>query len=159
MVGKLENKIRTENNIRNILSDLPNSVSDYYYNLSVYSEPKTCEDYIKKIRKFLNLVGTDYMRPTFDLMNANNIFATYDKKKQQVIDILNRVEEMQKQEESSKIKLPINGNDIINELHVKNGKHIGIILDKVRDAYFENPNITKDEAFEIAEATIKALTV
>ena len=113
----------------------------------------------KKIRKFLNLVGTDYMRPTFDLMNANNIFATYDKKKQQVIDILNRVEEMQKQEESSKIKLPINGNDIINELHVKNGKHIGIILDKVRDAYFENPNITKDEAFEIAEATIKALTV
>lgn len=61
MVGKLENKIRTENNIKNILSDLPNSVSDYYYNLSVYSEPKTCEDYIKKIRRFLSFcnISTD----------------------------------------------------------------------------------------------------
>ena len=104
----------------------------------------------KKIRKFLNLVGDD-ISPTVDLMNANNIHRTYDKKKRQVLDILNRIEELEDIDKATNVKLPINGADIMKEFKLKPSPLIGMLLEAVKEEYFENPNITKDEAFEIVE--------
>ena len=112
----------------------------------------------KKIRKFINLTGED-LGATVDLMNANNLHCTYGKKKRQVLDILNRIEEMEDAEKAANVKLPINGNDIIKEFKIKPSPTIGILLEAVKDAYFENPNMTKDEAFEIVENKLKSLTV
>ena len=112
----------------------------------------------KKIRKFINLTGDD-LGATVDLMNANNLHCTYGKKKRQVLDILNRIEEMEDAEKAANVKLPINGNDIMKEFNIKGGPNIGILLEAVKDAYFENPNMTKDEAFELVEAKLKSLTV
>ena len=112
----------------------------------------------KKIRKFLNLVGDD-ISPTVDLMNANNIHRTYDKKKRQVLDILNRIEELEDIDKATNVKLPINGADIMKEFKLKGGPTIGILIEAVKEAYFENPNMTKDEAFEIVENKLKNLTV
>ena len=112
----------------------------------------------KKIRKFINLTGED-LGATVDLMNANNLHCTYGKKKRQVLDILNRIEEMEDAEKAANVKLPINGNDIMKEFKIKGGPNIGILLEAVKDAYFENPNMTKDEAFEIVENKLKSLTV
>ena len=112
----------------------------------------------KKIRKFINLTGDD-LGATVDLMNANNIHCTYGKKKMQVLDILNRIEEMEDAEKASNIKLPINGNDIMKEFNLKGGPNIGILIEAVKDAYFENPNMTKDEAFGIVENKLKSLTL
>ena len=112
----------------------------------------------KKIRKFINLTGED-LGATVDLMNANNLHCTYGKKKRQVLDILNRIEEMEDAEKAANVKLPINGNDIQQYFSIKPSPTIGILLEAVKDAYFENPNMTKDEAFEIVENKLKNLTV
>lgn len=112
----------------------------------------------KKIRKFINLTGED-LGATVDLMNANNLHCTYGKKKRQVLDILNRIEEMEDAEKAANVKLPINGNDIQQYFSIKPSPVVGIALETVKDAYFENPNMTKDEAFEIVENKLKSLTV
>ena len=104
----------------------------------------------KKIRKFVSLCG-EHVLVTMDLMHANNIHSTYGKKKRQALDILNRIEELDAIEEDKKIKLPVNGNDLIKELGIKKGPVIGILLNSIKDAYFENPNITREECLKIAK--------
>lgn len=48
----------------------------------------------------------------------------------------------------------------MKEFKIKGGRpNIGILLEAVKDAYFENPNMTKDEAFGIVENKLKSLTV
>ena len=128
----------------------------FHRGFAVYADGVLPPD--KKIRKFINLTGED-LGATVDLMNANNLHCTYGKKKRQVLDILNRIEEMEDAEKAANVKLPINGNDIIKEFKIKPSPTIGILLEAVKDAYFENPNMTKDEAFEIVENKLKSLTV
>lgn len=110
----------------------------------------------KKIRKFVNLVG-DHIGTTVDLMNANNTHCTYGKKKTQALLILNRLEKLDEVEETKNIKLPVDGHDLI-ELGLR-GKTIGKMLNLVKDAYFENPQITKEECLEIVKKEIKVLAV
>lgn len=52
MQGRIEHRIKTENNIQNILLDLPDFVTAYYYNIASSTTAKTCETYIKQIRGF-----------------------------------------------------------------------------------------------------------
>lgn len=111
----------------------------------------------KKLRKFMNLCGEE-IGTVVDLMNANNQHTTYDKKKRQVFDILNRIEELEDIEKMANIKLPINGKEIMTKFRIKAGPIIGVLLEAVKDAYFENPKITKDECFEVVENKIKSLT-
>jgi tRNA nucleotidyltransferase/poly(A) polymerase len=111
----------------------------------------------KKIRKFVNLCG-DEIGTVVDLMNANNQHVTFDKKKRQVLDILNRIEELEEIEKMTNIKLPISGSDIMTEFRLKASPLIGILLEAVKDAYFENPNITKDECFGVVEKKLKSIT-
>lgn len=59
MQGRIEHRIRTENNIKKILRELPECVTNYYYNLATSREPKTCEEYIKKIRNFLYFISDE----------------------------------------------------------------------------------------------------
>lgn len=110
----------------------------------------------KKIRKFVNLVG-EHIGTTVDLMNANNTHCTYGKKKTQALLILNRLEKLDEEEETKNVKLPVDGNDLI-ELGLR-GKTIGKMLNLVKDAYFENPQITKEECLELVKKEIKVLAV
>lgn len=126
----------------------------FHRGFAVYADGVLPPD--KKIRKFINLTGED-LGATVDLMNANNLHCTYDKKKRQVLDILNRIEEMEDAEKAANVKLPINGNDIQQYFSIKPSPVVGIALEKVKDAYFENPNMTKDEALEIVEKLLKTI--
>lgn len=128
----------------------------YHRVFTNYADGVTPPD--KKIRKFINLVG-EHIGTTMDLMNANNLHCTYGKKKRQALDILNRMEELDKIEEVKNVKLPINGVEIMKHLHIKGSPIVGILLDKVKDAYFENPNITKEECLKVVEEEIKVLAV
>lgn len=112
----------------------------------------------RKIRKFINLCGEE-IGTVVDVMNANNQHTTYDKKKRQVLDLLNRIEELEDIEKMANIKLPIDGKDIMLEFRLKAGPKIGMLLNEVKEAYFENPNITKDECFDIVNKKLKSLTV
>jgi tRNA nucleotidyltransferase/poly(A) polymerase len=122
----------------------------------IYADGVTPPD--KKLRRFINMCGDD-IGTTLDLMNANNLHQTYDKKKRQVLDILARMEELETLEESKNVKLPVDGKDIMAEFNLKSGPHIGKLMDKLKDAYFENPNITKEECFKLVEQEIKVLAV
>ena len=59
MNGRLEHSIRTGNNIQNMLQSMPVYVTEYYYSIVASTEPKTCEDYLRKIRKFLLFINND----------------------------------------------------------------------------------------------------
>ena len=128
----------------------------YHRVFTNYADGVTPPD--KKIRKFINLVG-EHIGTTIDLMNANNLHCTYGKKKKQALDILNRMEELDKIEEINNVKLPISGNDIMKEFNLKGGPIIGKILERLKDAYFDNPNITKEECFKLAQEQIEVLVV
>ena len=108
----------------------------------------------KWIRRFINKVGDD-IGTAIDLMNANNLNRAYGKKKIQVLNILDRMEELEELEKMANVKLPINGKEIMEKFSLKPSPLIGILLDEVKDKYFENPTLTKEEAFELVENVLK----
>ena len=124
----------------------------YHSFFASYTDGYTPPD--AKIRRFLNATG-DNDAITLDLIEANNLHVTFNKKKSQVFGILKRMEELEESDKVKNIKLPIDGNDIIKEFNLKSGPRIGILLDAVKEAYFENPDITKDECFEVVEFKLK----
>ena len=70
MNGRLEHSIRTGNNIQNILKTMPSYMTEYYYSITSSTEPKTCEDYIRKIKKFLYFINKDIHK--IDLMSITD---------------------------------------------------------------------------------------
>ena len=136
-----------------VINSVENSIK-YHRFFDIYGDGVVPPD--KKIRKFASLCGEN-IGAVVDLMNANNLHRTYNKKKSQVIDIISRMEEMDELEKEKDIKLPITGSDIIS-LGVR-GRTVGRILNKIKDAYFENPKITKEECLEIAKHEVEVLTV
>lgn len=59
MQGRLENKIKREKTIMQILNDMPKYVTEYYYNLSSSRESSSCLEYIRKIKKFLLYIDSN----------------------------------------------------------------------------------------------------
>ena len=124
---------------------------DYF---SIYPDGVAPSD--KKTRKFINTCG-DHLAITLDLMNANNCHKVYGNKPKQVLCIINQIEKLNEVEKMANLKLPINGNDLQKEFKLKKGPWIGTILNEIKEAYFENPNITKDECFGLAEEILKKI--
>lgn len=71
MDGRLENKIKRERRIKNILNDYPQYLTDYYYNIANHNESSTCLEYIKKNSRFLK-----YCDDCIDNFNIKNISDT-----------------------------------------------------------------------------------
>lgn len=59
MIGRTENRIKTENSINAILATLPDCVTYYYYSIASGLEPKACLEYVKKIRNFLSYIDNN----------------------------------------------------------------------------------------------------
>ena len=113
-----------------------------------------------KIRKLINSCGSNVnLTTTLDLMNANNLCRAYNKKKIQVLDIMRRIEELDQTDEMTDVKLPVNGNDLIKELGIKSGPNIGMILNELKEEYFDNPDITREECLQRAREIIMSLAV
>ena len=111
------------------------------------------------MRRFMNNCG-DCVYTVVDLMNASYMHDDKADKRKPMM-VLKKVEELKKMEEekASKSKLPINGKDIMKEFKLKKGPHIGILLDVVKDAFFENPKISKDECFNLVRDKIHTMAV
>lgn len=58
MKGRLEHSLKIETNIREILSELPQYVTEYYYEFKSGRQPTACREYIRKISKFLNFIDS-----------------------------------------------------------------------------------------------------
>ena len=62
MKGRLENEIKIERNITTTLSKMPYYASEWYINLKASKrEPSSCNDFINKLKRFLQFINNDIM--------------------------------------------------------------------------------------------------
>lgn len=59
MKGRAEHSLKIKNNINQLLKEMPECVSDFYYNMQISKEPTTCLEYLRKIKSFLDYANCD----------------------------------------------------------------------------------------------------
>lgn len=102
----------------------------------------------KTLRKFVASVG-DNLEYVLDVIHADNIsHAGKTAMINQINNVRERLKTLNMNVRKENIKLPINGNDLI-QLGLKPSPLFREILDAVQDAWYENPNMTKEDALEI----------
>jgi hypothetical protein len=106
----------------------------------------------KTLRKFSVSTG-EHLNNILDLIHADNTsHSGKSAMPNQVNYIKQRLEKLNAPVGSKfEVKLPVNGNDIKSALGIKEGPLVGKILDDIKEIWFENPNLTKEEAIEIAK--------
>lgn len=62
MKGRFEHSLQIEKNIKEILSTLPQYVTEYYYEFKSGRQPTACREYIRKITKFLYFINSDNVK-------------------------------------------------------------------------------------------------
>lgn len=134
-----------------IVNSVKNIIKNHRYFKSL-NDGKMPSD--KQIRKFINACGDDLV-PTLDVMQSN--FLNDDVPANDILKLLNRIEELIEKDDIRNIKLPISGKDLMEKFNLKTSPKIGLLLEHLKEVYFENPNITKDECFAIAEEKLKNL--
>jgi len=107
----------------------------------------------KLLRKFRTDVG-EYFEAVLDVIHADNISHGNG------FNLPNQIPEIRKRfinldDQKSEPNLPINGNDIMEILRISPGPEVGKVLNLVKEAWFENPDITKKEAIEIIKRVVK----
>lgn len=109
----------------------------------------------KVLRKFHAALG-EHLNIALDLIHADNIsHAPLWCMPNQINLIKERYAELKaKGEDNSKIKLPVNGNDIMEALQISKSPKIGKYLNTIKEAYLDNPNITKEECLQLVKETI-----
>lgn len=106
----------------------------------------------KTLRKFKLEMG-EHLDDILSVIHADNIcHAEASSMPNQVAHIKERLKNLDIQ--VSKPNLPINGNDLIG-MGVPKGPIFTNILSAITDAWYENPNITKEEAIQIVRNIIK----
>jgi len=109
----------------------------------------------KFAKKFMKACDK-YTEHVLDVINANNKAQVFGKKVKQVPNFRNviaavKASEEQKLKVKNKPKPPINGSDIMNELHIKTGVKVGKLLDMVKVEFEKNPKLTRDECLAICD--------
>jgi tRNA nucleotidyltransferase/poly(A) polymerase len=100
------------------------------------------DNILPNIKKYSN------MNDILDLIHADNVsHSDAASMPNQIKNIKNRIENLNTG--NFEVKLPIDGNNIKKILNINNGPLIGKIKNAVQDAWYENPNLTKDQAIEI----------
>jgi tRNA nucleotidyltransferase/poly(A) polymerase len=105
----------------------------------------------KSIRKFINTVGGN-INDILDLIHADNESHAEDSSMpNQIPNLRNRISSLEDKVDTKNAKLPIDGNDLI-QLGLKPSPLFRKILDAVQDAWYENPDMTKEDALEIVNS-------
>lgn len=68
MSGRIENEMRFRNNIQVLLKDMPVYVNDFYYNVQVSLAPRTCLEYIRRIKSLMDFANTDDVTKITDVV-------------------------------------------------------------------------------------------
>jgi len=67
----------------------------------------------------------------------------------QVANLRKRIQALKNADVNTSYKLPIDGKDLITIFNLKPNKEFRDILGLVKDAVYDNPNLTKEEALKI----------
>jgi len=113
--------------------------------LAPNEEPKD-----KTIRKFISEAKPN-LSLVMDVMKSfafasNNTF---------LVEKYYKIEELVENFKDNSFVLPINGYEIMKKFSLRPSKKIGDILNVIKDKMFENPTMTKDEAFKIVQKILK----
>jgi len=107
----------------------------------------------KALRKFKIELG-DNLETILDLIHADNTaHSDASNMPNQIEHVRKRLKALDIQVKSP--RLPINGTELQQIFGLTPGPIIGKILSKVVDAWYDNPNITKEDAIEIAKREIR----
>lgn len=102
----------------------------------------------KTLRKFVNKAGED-LQYMLDLMQADNLSHKQGSvNPNQITGVRDRINSLEDKVDSKQVNLPINGHDLI-ALGLKPGPMFKEIMELIQDAWYENPNLTREEAMEI----------
>ena len=105
----------------------------------------------KVLRKFKIAVG-EYLDHILDVINADNLsHADASAMPNQIEAVRQRLKNLNVT--VSKPALPITGNDIL-ALGIKPGKMVGQMLSVVTDAWYENPNLSRDDALALVKKSM-----
>ena len=162
-MGKLETVTLDENGV------------SHYYNHAVFSEQKAKEILVRmkydnatiekvltlikyhdctlesnhSIKKMLNKIGEELLRDLIkvkwaDILAQNPIYAK--ERLLNLVEVQLKLNDILVKSECFSLKdLKINGKDLIKELNLKGGKHIGEILNYLLDKVLENPEMNNKE--------------
>lgn len=74
MQGRLENELKIQIKVDNMLCTMPNYVNEWYLNLKASRcTPSTCKDYVAKIKKFLEYIDDDVSNVKTEQINLQAI--------------------------------------------------------------------------------------
>lgn len=104
----------------------------------------------KALRKLRNDLGDD-LEMILDVMHADNLAHHPDHvMPNQIPGVRSRLSALG--DPPAKIKLPIDGNDVMQELGITPGPQVKLALEAVKDAWFENPQLSRDDALAIIKS-------
>jgi hypothetical protein len=99
----------------------------------------------KTLRKFAARVGNN-LEKILDLIHADNIaHSEHGAMPNQIEIVRKRLSSLDNKLTQKEIKLPINGNDL-KQLGIKPSPLYKEIMEKIQELWFENPQISKEEA-------------
>lgn len=136
------------------IKDVTNAIRHYGW-FYTYSKDNFPPD--KKIKKLINSCKGS-VALTFDLMNSDIFNSPLKEKGIPITDILTRALEIVEANDFEEIETPVNGKDLQERFHIKPSPLIGKMLDEIKNQCIENPNITKEECFAVAETVMNSLT-
>lgn len=103
----------------------------------------------KSLRKF-KIAANDILNDLLVVIHSDNIaHSPSSSMPDQIPNLRQRIENLDIRD-IKKPALPINGNDLL-DLGLERGPIFGEILNEVTEAWFENPNISREEALEIVK--------
>lgn len=99
----------------------------------------------KSIRKLRIDLGNS-LEKFLDLVHADNISHSKESNlPNQVSNIRKRLSELEEFTPSQHLKLPVSGKDLMEYFGIPQGSFVGKMLSVAKDAYLNNPEITKEE--------------
>ena len=105
----------------------------------------------KGIRKFAALMGDD-LTSAFAMMHGDNLsHAQGHQMPNQIPTLASRARGLA-QAVPTKPQLPINGNDLMQAFNLTPGPQIKHLLAAVQDAWYENPQLSREDALQVAQA-------
>jgi putative nucleotidyltransferase with HDIG domain len=132
-----------------LIDAVANGVRNHMY--LKHGEDDTSKLSDKTLRKFVASVG-DNLEYVLDAIHADNIsHAGNTAMTNQINNVRERLKTLNTNVRKENMKLPIDGNDLI-QLGFKPSPIFREILDAVQDAWYENPNMTRDDALEIVKS-------
>ena len=109
----------------------------------------------KALRKLQTDLG-DHLKLTLDLIDADNVSHGDEyNMPNQVTNIKNRLDALNKKVNTPKVVLPINGDDIMQLTGLKPGPKIKEILLYITDKWYENPEMSKEDAILFVKEYVK----